>query len=140
MPLPHVNYLAVLVAAVVMFAIGGLWYSPVLFARRWMVLMGKSEQEFKAAAATTSMPLLYIGAFICELIAVWVLAIVINHFSYASALRGAEVAVLCWIGFTGATSFVNALFSMQPKPLWLINSAYYLVSFVIAGAILGAWR
>jgi hypothetical protein len=29
---------------------------------------------------------------------------------------------------------------MQPKGLWLINSGYNLVSFMIAGAILGAWR
>ena len=32
----HVNYIAILVAAVVSFFIGALWYSPLLFAKRWI--------------------------------------------------------------------------------------------------------
>ena len=36
MTLPALNYLAVLVAGIVIFMIGGLWYSPVLFAKPWM--------------------------------------------------------------------------------------------------------
>ena len=39
----HVNFLAVLVTGIVIFVLGGLWYSPVLFARRWVALMGKTE-------------------------------------------------------------------------------------------------
>ena len=36
----HVNYLAVLVAAVVVFILGWLWYSPLLFYKPWMRLRG----------------------------------------------------------------------------------------------------
>ena len=43
----HVNFVAVLVTGVVIFVLGGLWYSPVLFARRWVALMGKTEAEMK---------------------------------------------------------------------------------------------
>ncbi|PYO76509.1 MAG: hypothetical protein DMD63_14300 [Gemmatimonadetes bacterium] len=32
----HVNYLAVLVATVVVFVLGWLWYSPLLFFKPWM--------------------------------------------------------------------------------------------------------
>jgi hypothetical protein len=53
---------------------------------------------------------------------------------------GVLVAVLCWAGFAGATSFGSALFSGQPRGLWLINSAYNLVAFVVAGVILALWR
>jgi hypothetical protein len=34
----------------------------------------------------------------------------------------------------------DCVFSEQPKALWLINSGYNLVSFVVAGIILAAWR
>ena len=68
------------------------------------------------------------------------MAIVVAHFGNYSALRGAEVGVLCWLGFAGATSYATAMFSMQPKALWLINSAYNLVSFVLAGIIVAVWR
>jgi hypothetical protein len=44
------------------------------------------------------------------------------------------------VGFAAATSLATTLFSAQPKALWLINSGYNLVSFVIAGIILALWR
>lgn len=34
MHFPDVNYLAVLVSGVAIFALGGLWYSPALFAKQ----------------------------------------------------------------------------------------------------------
>ena len=42
---PAINYLAVLVAAIVIFVLGGLWYSPVLFAKRWIALQNRTEEE-----------------------------------------------------------------------------------------------
>lgn len=139
MQLPPVNYLAVLVSGVIIFALGGLWYSPLLFAKRWMALMGKTDAELSAGSSGT-MPLLYVLAFVCGLVVAWVMAILLNHFVNLTPMRGAMVGVLCWLGFAGATSFATGLFSMQPKQLWLINSGYNLVSFIIAGIILAVWR
>ena len=45
MTLPIVNNVAVLVSGVAIFMLGGLWYSPVLFAKRWVKLIGKTEEE-----------------------------------------------------------------------------------------------
>ena len=36
----HINWLAVLAAAVAYFMIGGLWYSKVLFGSKWASLTG----------------------------------------------------------------------------------------------------
>jgi hypothetical protein len=142
--MPHVNYLSVLVTGVVIFVLGGVWYSPLLFAKPWTRLMGKSEEEMKAYMASPKakreMPLMYATAFVTALVIAWVMAIVVNHFPPQSLLRGAEVGTLCWLGFTATTSYATALFSMQPKALWAINAGYNLVSFVLAGAILGVWR
>ena len=136
----NINYLAVLVSAMAIFALGGLWYSSALFSKRWVVLMGKSEEEMKAASAGSPMPLLLLGAFVCGLLISFALAIVVNHFPPFTALRGIEIGAFCWLGFAASTSFATALFSMGPKQLWLINSGYNLVSFVIAGLILSVWR
>src|ERR1051325_1549607 len=52
-PMPQgTNYLAVLVCAVIIFLLGGLWYSPVLFAKRWVALQGKTMEEMQAAGAS----------------------------------------------------------------------------------------
>jgi len=142
--MPHVNYLAVAVTGVAIFVLGGLWYSPMLFAKPWTRMMGKTEEEMKAYMASpkakSEMPLMYAMALVTALVIAWVMAIVVNHFQPVTVVRGAEVGVLCWLGFAAATSLATAMFSMQPKALWLINTGYNLVSFVIAGVILGAWR
>src|SRR5712692_4168406 len=142
--MPHVNYLSVLVSGVVIFVLGGLWYSPLLFAKPWTRLMGKTEEEMKAYMASpkakSEMPLMYALAFVSALVTAWVMAIVVKHFGEPSALRGAEVGALCWLGFAATTSYATSMFSMQPKALWLINTGYNLVSFVLAGIILALWR
>jgi len=132
----NVNYLAVLVSGLAIFFLGGLWYSPVLFAKPWTRLMGKSEQP----EAKKAMPVMYALAFVTGLIIAWTLAVVVNHFPPVTIARGAAVGALCWLGFAATTSFATALFSMQPKKLWLINSGYNLVAFAIAGVILALWR
>ena len=62
---PTINYLAVLVAGIVIFVLGGLWYSPVLFARRWIALQGRTEEQERARAAAANMPLMYVRAVRC---------------------------------------------------------------------------
>ena len=56
------------------------------------------------------------------------------------AVHGAFFGFMAWLGFAAPTSYATALFSGKPKQLWLIDSMYYLVSFVLAGLILAAWR
>jgi hypothetical protein len=140
MSLPPVNYLAVLVAGIVIFVLGGLWYSKVLFANRWIALMGINEEQMKADAARSSMPLMMLQAFLTGLIIAWGMGVVLRHFHNLSAARGAMVGALCWLAFAAPTSYATNLFSMRPKALWAINSFYNLVSFVLAGVILAVWR
>nr|MDQ3072469.1 DUF1761 domain-containing protein [Bacteroidota bacterium] len=67
------NYIAILVAAVSTFAVGGLWYSPMLFAKPWMAASGLTEEEAKKGNA----PMIFGGAFILALIAAFILAMFI---------------------------------------------------------------
>ena len=138
MTLPIVNNAAVLVSGVVIFVLGGLWYSPLLFAKRWMALIGKTEEELRANAG--SVPISYLLVFACGVLTAYAMALVVGNFATAGSLDGAIIGALCWVGFAGATSFGTALFSGKPKALWLIDSGFNLVAFVIAGVILATWR
>jgi hypothetical protein len=140
---PTINYLAVLVAGIVIFVLGGLWYSPVLFAKRWIALQGRTEEQMRAQAAAANMPVMYVSAFICGLVTAWAMAMILAHVASSMNLnagRGALVGFMCWLGFAATTSYATALFSGKPKQLWLIDSSYNLVSFVLAGMILAVWR
>lgn len=140
MTLPDINYLAVLVAGILIFMLGGLWYSPVLFANRWMASMGKSEADFKASAAGMNMAASYASVFVCGLLTALVLSIVLRGMGATNLVSGACISALCWLGFAGATSYGTSMFSLEKRSLWMINSGYNLVAFVAAGMLLTLWR
>jgi hypothetical protein len=135
--MPHINYLAVLVSAVAIFVLGGLWYS-FLFQKKWVALQGKTMGEGSATGGPTAA--MFIQVFLCGLVTAWVMAIVMGFLPTFSVVRGLKLAVLCWLGFAAVTSYGTYLFSMKSKQLWLIDSSYNLVSFLIAAAIIGVWR
>jgi hypothetical protein len=150
MHFPPINYLAILVAGIVIFVLGGLWYSPILFVKRWLALQGRTEEQMRAQAASANMPLMYASAFITGLITAWALALILAHISRdpgmaepgggVSAAHGATIGFVCWLGFAATTSYATALFSGKSRQLWFIDTAYNLVSFVLAGIILAVWR
>src|SRR3989442_1721528 len=47
MPTANINILAVLVAAVLTFVLGAVWYSPVLFAKQWMAAQGYTPEKLE---------------------------------------------------------------------------------------------
>ena len=57
-----------------------------------------------------------------------------------SVAHAAIFSALIWLGFAATTSYATALFSGKPRQMWLIDSVYNLVSFVLAGIILAVWR
>ncbi|HKR25154.1 MAG TPA: DUF1761 domain-containing protein, partial [Allosphingosinicella sp.] len=72
MEFPAVNYLAVLAAAVSAFVLGGLWYSPLLFAKKWMAYNGIECAEGEKPKG--NMGVIFGGAFLLSLIAAYVFA------------------------------------------------------------------
>ena len=138
--MPPINYLAVLVAGVVIFMLGGLWYSPVLFAKPWIALQGRTMEEMQASSGGKMMPIMYLQALLCGLLISFAMAILIGRIPVVHVMGGVKLAILCWVGFAAVTSYATYLFSMKSKSLWLIDSGYNLVSFVLAAVILAAWR
>jgi hypothetical protein len=129
--MPEMNYLAVALAALSAFLIGGLWYS-LLFAKTWAALTGQSEEKLKSGNPA----IIFGGAFLLNLIAAFVLAMFIGQGGGVrfGALAGLSVG-LCWV----ATSLgVNYLFERRPLGLWMINGGYCAVQFTAMGAIIGA--
>ena len=62
--MPHINWLAVLAAAISTFVLGGLWYSPALFGRAWMAENNLND----AALAKSNMAKIFGLSFIFALI------------------------------------------------------------------------
>ena len=128
--MPEVNYLAVGLAALSAFLIGGLWYSA-LFARPWARFTGQSEETLKSG----NMAVIFGGSFVLNLIAAYVLAMFVAGMSVEHAALAGLAVGLAWV----ATALgVTYLFERRPLGLWLINGGYQIVQFTVMGAILGA--
>ncbi len=133
-----VNYLAVLVAAILNMVIGAFWYSPALFGKSWMELMGwKPEDAQKRMAGARQA---YAVSFIASFLIAYALARIIWYAQAHSMVAGAAIGLLAWLGFVATTHGTNYLFEGRPTRLFGINTGYHLVSLIIMGALLGAWR
>ncbi len=135
MPMAHVNFLAVVVAAVLNMILGAIWYSPGVYGNTWMALVGKRAEDMRSGAGRG-----YAGSFIAALILAYVLASVISMAQAQSILQGARVGFWVWIGFVATTSAGDFLFAGRPVKLYLINTGYYLAALIVMGALLAVWR
>jgi hypothetical protein len=141
---PHpLNYIAIVVSAVILWVLGAIWYSPALFAKPWMEILGIQKGESKKSGLMLGM----VASFIGDLVLSFVLAHIIlwaNAFGFAtSALgfgNGCVLGVLVWIGFIAAPNLPQGIYEGKPFKLFAINSGYWFVGLFLVGGLLAAWR
>lgn len=134
----EVNILAVIVATIVMFAVGALWFS-VLFGKQWGKIHGfyeLSKAEQKAMSA--KMGPYYGLQLVITIISAWVLAYLMVLLPNTSPFI---IAVLVWAGFTMPANVSGVIFSdTKPQYIWpkiLILTGEALVRLVIAAWVIG---
>src|SRR6266487_1565431 len=113
----HVSYLPIVVAAVAVFVLGWLWYSPLLFFKPWMRLRGMDPV---AAMAGAKMPA---GKLLIELARCLVLACVI-----------ARLVALLVIILTGSVLWENI-----PWKVAAIHAGDWLVKMLVIPIIVSVW-
>jgi hypothetical protein len=132
MDLSQINYLAVGVAALSSFLIGGLWYSPILFAKAWMRETGLSEAELGKNMGRT-----FGLAFALSLVIAFNLAAFLGPEANWSWGMTAGVLAAVWVGGSMAITFA---FEQRSAILTLIDAGYHFVAYAVMGGILGAWH
>ena len=114
------SYYAIVLAAIVSFMFGWLWYG-VLFPKQWMAAVGKTEEDLKAQGGPSPLP--FAIAFVAQLVMAWVLAGIIGHLGPGEVtLKNAIItAGLVWAGFVFTTLAVNHAFQGAKGALTLID-------------------
>ncbi len=134
MIVPNVNFVAVVISAVISMVIGMLWYGP-LFGKKWMELTGKKMGEM---GNKEEMPKLYVAALAASLVAAYMLAVFIKFVQAATPVDGAITGFWVWLGFIATVSLNEVLWGKRPLGLYLLNNGHELVNFAIIGAIIAA--
>jgi hypothetical protein len=128
-----INYVAVIIAALVPMVLGALWYSPALFAGPWMRAVGRAEDELGGMGVG------YVISAVTAVLSSYALARIERWAEVDDLWNGALVGLLAWVGFVAGVLAVTTYFGGRPHALWMINAGYQLVSLVVMGAILGVW-
>lgn len=130
-----VNYLAVLVCAIVSLLIGGFWFSGPLFGKAWLAGIGKTKEEAMADHRPTNI----VWAFLAGFVMAWTLAMICGWADADTWLKGGRVGLYAGIGIAGMTTGTNLLFEGRSLKLYLNLALHDVVALAVMGAILGAW-
>lgn len=131
------NWLAVVVAAVASFIIGGAWYGAI-FARAWQRLHGFTDEQARALGASPARTFGILGA--CDAIAAVVMGVLVQKLEIASLIDGLGLGFWAWV-LAMASVVVSTYVASGKKPgLILIDGGRLGVCLLVMGAILGAWR
>lgn len=132
MPPIDLNWLAVLVAAVSAFALGGLWYGP-LFKRAWC-----REAGIDPGSMPQHPVRIFATAFLCSALSALMFAVFLGP--EATAADGFGAGFVVGLFFVAMSFGINYAFAQRSLKLWMIDSGYHIVQFSVYGLILGAWR
>ena len=129
-----VNWIGVGAATVAAFALGALWYGPLL-GKRWARELGKTLEE-RGSGGPPLGPIL-VMQLIATIIVATVLAIIIERFGSGPA-TGVFVGLMCAAGFVATAKLGDVLFSRKSTPtLYWIESGNQLVTYALIGLVYG---
>lgn len=139
----ELNYVVLLAASLVGMAVGFIWYSPTLFGKPWMRLMGFTADSMKKAQK--KMGLWYFVSFILTVITAYVLyhviALSLNFFEYSNVQTGLMTGFWMWLGFVMPVQLTGLIFGKEHGgkawQLFVINTGYQLTSLLLMGLTFG---
>ena len=135
MDLSNINYLAVLVAALSTFILGGLWYSPMLFGKPWMRANNFSETDLQGFSKARMFGWSFVFSLVMALNLAMFLAGPTTDVTWGMIAGG-----LAGFGWVAMAVAIISVFENRSWSYILINGGYMTIAFTVMGAILGAWR
>jgi uncharacterized protein DUF1761 len=125
-----VNYVAVVIAAVVAMVIGFAYYAPQVMGDRWMSYLGTTRAQLGNPAPTGML-----AGVVASLLNAWVLAVLALNLGGTTVADGAMLGVICWLGFMATITAAGVAFLKQPWGLWVVNNIHNVLVQIVMGAI-----
>lgn len=133
-PIVNVDMIAVIVAAIAAFIVGMIWYSPMLFGKKWMKIMGVTEKDMGKNKDKM------MGIMLSSLVVSGVTAYVFAHilaFSQASTITDAvQGSVWVWLGFVATTLYMGVLYEKKSMDWYILSAGHYLFAIIAMGIVL----
>lgn len=130
MVLTHLSVLGVVLAALVSWFFGALWYSPFAFAKPWMKHSGLSKERLQANSQNSM--LAGAGAMVVQAIAIGVF---LSAFHPSSQIETFEISLAAWTATVLPFLLTQIIYEQKPHQLVLINGGFSLCSLLLAAAV-----
>ncbi len=129
----EINLWSVLAAAVAGMIFGALWYGPFL-GKVWMKYSKITKAEVKKMGSQ-----FWLLGFINTLVIAFFLAYFIG-LADGNEWGGALIGLYAAVGFSATVLFSAVIWEKRSLNLLYLNSAYWILSFILMGAVLGYMR
>ncbi len=130
-----INYISVLIAAIISMIVGFFWYSPMLFGNLWMKLSGKTKKDINKVKKK-GMGKIFVAEFISQLVMAYILAVIIGATGASTISQALFVSFFIWLGFIATITLGTVLWEGKSIKLYILNAAHTLISILLMGLII----
>ena len=130
-----INHLAVIVAVIMQFVLGFLWYGP-LFGDIWMEMVGLDMTTIEADPPGAGE---WITNLVSAFASMYVLAWLFVKLKVNTLVRGLLYGLLIGFSFVLLSTMTSGMFAKDPYVLAWITGGFTTAGLALGGAILGAW-
>jgi len=130
-----INHLAVIVAAIVSWLFGAVWYGAL--GKQWAAALGKTRDELMPGGRPN--PTTLVVSFIAQLVMAEMLAGLIGHLGpgQVSVKNAVISAAFVWFGFVLTVLVTNNGFQGAKRELTVIDGAHWLGVMLLQALVLG---
>jgi hypothetical protein len=137
--LSGLNWLAIIVGALIYFALGALWYAPAFLGSAWQRSIGwdPTRTPPQMSPATYAIPLV---AYLIMAISTGMIAAALGSDGLGD---GIVLGLVLGIGLSAAHTMVDATFDPnKPQPwVWFaINASYHGLGLLIVAVLVSVWH
>jgi len=131
-----VDLIAVLVAALIYYCLGILWYSQIAFDKFWTKLFGLKYKQVNKDGLHRHYLIVLISGYALS----YILAYVLAFTAVTTVWNGIMTGFWIWLGFIATTSLQTVLRGNKLFKIYILNNLYFLIALLSMGALLAVWR
>jgi hypothetical protein len=136
--LSSINYLAVLVTAVIFWVLGSVWFGA-LFGKSWMAELEKHGTKIEKPS-TRIMVLKSTLTFLMNLLLVIGVGFFVHYMSLSTVIGAFKLGLLIGISFSFTTLLIAYTWENKSLKLLLLDFGYTFFGIIISSIILTLWR